>query len=237
VSVAVGEIPTIEELVTTEGLAVVRKHAKQFAARTDVGFDESDFVSLGTEVLMTVAPEYKPERSKFTTYVTPYVKGAMIDAVRRQQFELTVQEMIGQAVDREARRFSSRQPDDFEVVFDPVEVNQARYEATLSENAVCLALSAAAAAVRLMRQGTEDHLGALEEHRFVVELVCRTVAEMPAPLQRLWEVVYVEERSLREYVAELRISEATGGRYHKELKDRLRAVLLAEEITSAPDVE
>lgn len=229
---------TTDELVTTEGLAVVRKHARQFAARNGVGLDESDFVSLGNEVLVEVAPGYEPERGyKFSTYVTPYVKGAMVDAIRRQHFELSVQETIGQAIDREARRFSSRQPDDFEVVFDSVEINQARYDANLSDGAVSLAMSAAAAAIRLMRRGTEDHVGALDEHRFVAELVSRTVAEMSAPIQRLWEVCYVEERPLREYVAAMGISDATAGRYHKELKERLRAVLLAEEITSPPEVE
>jgi RNA polymerase sigma factor (sigma-70 family) len=229
--------PAIEELVTTEGVAVVRKHAKQLA-RNDVGLDESDFVSLGNEVLVKVAPDYEAGRGyKFTTFVTPYIKGAMVDAMRRRQFELTVQEMIGGAVDREARRFSSRQPDDFEVVFDSAEVNQARYDANLSDNAVGLAMGAAAAVIRLKRRGTEDHLGALDEHLFVAELVARTVAEMSAPIQRLWEVCYVEERPLREYVAEMGISDATAGRYHKELRERMREVLLAEQITSLPDVE
>jgi hypothetical protein len=38
-------------------------------------------------------------------------------------------------------------------------------------------------------------------------------------------------------MSEMGISDAAAGRYHKELKDRMREVLLAEEIASLPDVE
>jgi RNA polymerase sigma factor (sigma-70 family) len=228
----------IRELVTTKGLAVVYALAKQFATGSDIGFNESDFVDMGTEMLLRVAPDYDRERkAKFTTYITPYVKGVMLDAVRHKHLELTVQELIGQTIDRDARGFSSRQSDEFEIVFDPVEANQARLDANLSDMALGLVATTAATAIRLKRRGTEDHLGDLEEHAIIAGLIADTVAGLPEAIQRLWEVHYVEERPLTEYMAELGISEATAGRHHRALKDELREVLLAARIEGLPDVD
>ena len=174
---------------------------------------------------------------QFTTYIFPHVKGAMLDALRRKSTELTVQSLIEQEVARDARRFASRQSDDFEVVFDPTEVNVGRCHDTLSDMAVVLATSTAAATIRLMRQGTEDHLGELEEHAILVETIERTVATLAPPIQRLWQVHYVEDRTLKDYAAEQGISDATAGRYHWILREALREALLAEGINAMPDVE
>jgi RNA polymerase sigma factor (sigma-70 family) len=228
----------IARLVTTKGLAIVHKFAKQFASASNVGIDVSDFVDLGTEALMEVAPEYDlAHKAQFTTYVTPYVKGAMQDAVRRKRLELAVKDHIGQAIDREARRFSSVQPDDFEIVFDSQEVNARRYDASLSDLALALAAKAAGTVVRLLRRGTEDDLGDLEEHRVVAGVISRTVAKLPEVLQRLWDAHYVDEQPLKEWAEAEGISDATAGRHHRALKDALREVLLAEKIEGLPDVE
>jgi RNA polymerase sigma factor (sigma-70 family) len=227
----------IEELVATKGVAVVRKLAKKFAARNDLGLDEDDFISLGQQTLVEVAPEYDElQPVQFTTYIFPYVNGAMQDALRRKQTELSVQGLIEDEVGRDARRFASRQSDDFEVVFDTPEVARGRCDDTLSDLAVTLAISAAAATVRLMRRGTEDHLGELDAHGLLVETVARTVGTLAPPLQRLWQAHYVDGHTLKEYAAAEGISDATAGRYHATLKEKLREALLDAGIDAMPDV-
>jgi DNA-directed RNA polymerase specialized sigma subunit len=228
----------IGELVATKGVAVVRTLAKKFAGRNDLGLDEADFISLGQQILVEVAPEYDELKPvQFTTYIFPYINGAMQDALRRKRNERSVQGFIEQEVARDARQFASRQSDDFEIVFDTPEVARGRCDATLSELAVTLSITAAAATVRLSRQGTEDHLGELDAHGLLVETVARTVASLAPPLQRLWVVHYVEGQALKAYAVGEGISDATAGRYHATLKEKLRDALLAVGIDAMPDVE
>ena len=91
--------------------------------------------------------------------------------------------------------------------------------------------------IRLLRRGTEDDLGDLEEHRVVAGVISRTVAKLPEVLQRLWDAHYVDEQPLKAWADAEGISDATAGRHHRALKDALREVLLAEEIEGLPDVE
>jgi DNA-directed RNA polymerase specialized sigma subunit len=155
---------TLQDLIVTQGLPLVDRLARKYARRTNIGFDVSDFFDTGQAVLVEVAPAYDArEPVKFTTYLYPYVNGAMQDAVRRKQFEMSALELIGAEVDREARRYASTRSDEFEVVFDSPEVCLAHLGADLSEMALGLAAEAAAATIRLMRQGTEEHLGDLAQ--------------------------------------------------------------------------
>ena len=108
----------------------------------------------------------------------------------------------------------------------------------VSDNVVSAnAGSAAATAMRLKQRGTEDHLGELDEHRLVVEIVERTIAGLPPALQRLWHVHYVEDRALAAYAAEQGISDATAERHHKKLRAAVEAALFGEGIDGVPDVE
>ena len=106
----------IARLVTTKGLAVVHKFAKQFASASNVGIDVSDFVDLGTEALMEVVRRVRPGAQGPVHHLRdPVRQGRMQDAVRRKRLELAVNDYIGHAIDSEDRRFSSMQPDDSEI--------------------------------------------------------------------------------------------------------------------------
>jgi RNA polymerase sigma factor (sigma-70 family) len=231
----------VRELLATKGVSLVRKLAREFAARSGVGLDESDFVSLGNSKLMEVGPAYDDARRdhpvKITTYLYPYVKGAMQDAVRQRKRELGVEGVIAQEITRESRRFRAVQSDEFDVAWDPAEVNRERFDATLSEGARRLAVRAAATAIRMKQRGTEEHLGELDEHRLVVEIVERTIAGLPPALQRLWQVHYVEDRTLAAYAAEQGISDATAERYHKRLREAVEQALFGKGIDGVPDVQ
>lgn len=228
----------VGELIATKGLAVVRKLARQFAASNDVGLDVDDFMSLGQATLVEVAPAFQDLRNvRFTTYIFPYVRGAMQDAVRRKVHEISVQSLIDHAVERETRRFSAHQSDEFDILFDPTEQIQTRLDANLSDLAIGHVTRAAAAALRLMQQGTEDHLGELQEYALVADIIQRTVARLPARLQRLWQLHYVEDRPLKDFVTEAAISEATAGRDHKALREALEGALRAAGIAGLPDVD
>lgn len=228
----------LEELIVTKGVPVVRKLAKQFAASNDVGYDESDFMSLGQVALMHVAKGYEEVRAvQFTTYIFPHVRGAMQDAVRRKRREITVYGLIAREIECETRRFSSHQSDEFEILFDPVETIRARLHANLSDLAVAQVVRVVAAALRLMRLGTEDHLGELQEHALVTDIITRTIETMPARLKNLWQIHYIEDRPLKEYAAAEGLSDATAGRDHKTLRDLLKEALLAQGVVGLPDVE
>jgi RNA polymerase sigma factor (sigma-70 family) len=220
----------LQELIVTKGLPLVQRLAKRHERRNNVGLDESELFSLGQSKLVEVAPEYNPTPLtgpvKFTTYVFPYVNGAMQDAIRRKHFELNALELLWLAVDCASRRYSSLISDEVDgVAFEPPEVCAEHLHTDLSEMTLEHIATMAGAYLRRMQQGTEEHLGELDEYRLLAGVVARKVAELPAPVQRLWETHYVEERPLKEYAKEEGISEATAGRYHRELKDTLRPLL------------
>ena len=65
----------------------------------------------------------------------------------------------------------------------------------------------------------------------------RTIAGLPRALQRLWQVHYVEDRTLAAYAAEQGISDATAERHHKKLRDAVEEALFGKGIDGVPDVE
>lgn len=226
--------PETQRLMATNGLRVVRKLAREFATATDCGLVEEDFLSLGQSVMARVAGAYdSTTKTLFTTYIFPYVKGAMRDAVRRRRLELGTQGLVAEAIAHEQRRFSSMRSDEFDVLHNTVEETGRALDRDLSDLAASLAGSAVATACEAMRRGTEDHLAEVQSLALAGHTIERRLADTPH-LRRLWEVYYCEERPLKECCALMGISNATVGRYHAELKEIVRAALAERGIHEMP---
>ena len=217
--------PEIAELIATKGIALVRKLARELASANDVGVNESDLLSAGQAALVEVAPEFdKALNVRFTTYVYPYVQGAMQDEIRQRSRERRTHRAIRRAVQRERRSFSSTQSDDFDVLHHERSEIFAQVDDTLSELAARLVGTAVATADELLANGTEEERAEAEELGVDVATLKEALPLMPPKLQRLWQLHYREHLKLKDYAKAAGISIATAKLYHKQLRDQLRAI-------------
>ncbi len=216
----------IAGLMAGQGLKLVHKLAAQYGRGNSVGMDESDFVSLGSSVLAEVGPDYDKEHgARFTTYVFPFVDGAMKDEIRKRRHEQRVHGAIKLGIARERRVFASTQSDDFLVLHNTPEETRAMLDDTMSELAARLAGTAVVTANALLQQGTEDGLHEAREHAAAIDDFPNALAQMEPVLQELWQLHYDEGRTLKQYAKAVGVSLASAKLYHKKFKDRLREIL------------
>lgn len=218
--------PDIADFIATQGLALVRKLAAKYAGANDLGLKESDFLSLGQSALTEKGPDYdKGHGARFTTYVFPFVDGAMKDEIRRRRREQRVQSFIGRAIEREGRQFAATQSDEFDVLHNAPDTTRTQLDDTLSELAARLAGTAIVTANDLRRRGTVEGIHEANSHTVAVHTIHETVPMMEPVLQKLWQLHYEEEHTLKDYAKAVGISIATAKLYHKKFKDRLREIL------------
>lgn len=216
----------IAGLIATQGLPLVRRLAAKYAGANDVGVNEGDFLSLGQSMLAEVGPDYdKGHGARFTTYVFPFVDGAMKDAIRRRRHEERMYAGIGRAIERERRQFASTQSDEFNVLHNAADTTRAQLDDTMSELAARLAGTAVVTANDLLRRGTEEGIREAKSHTVAVNTIHEAIPMMEPVLQELWQLHYEEGLTLKDYAKAMGISIATAKNHHKKFKDRLRDIL------------
>ncbi len=216
----------IADLIKTQGRTFVKKLASKHARANSVGLDESDFVSLGNSAMMEVAPGYdKALRTRFTTYLFPFVDGAMKDEIRRRRHERKVGGAVAQAIERDRKQFAVTQSDEFDVLHNTPETTRGQLDDNLSELAARFAGTAVVTARALSRQGTVEGVREAKKHALAVETIPEAVAMMEPVLQQLWQIHYEEGRTLMEYAKAVGIGFSTAKLHHQRFKERLREIL------------
>jgi RNA polymerase sigma factor (sigma-70 family) len=216
----------IAELIATQGLALVRKLAAKHAGANDVGIDASEFLSIGQSAMMEVAPDYDEEHgARFTTYIFPFVDGAMKDEIRRRRHVRKVHGHIARALERETRQFAATQSDRFDVLHNTTQTSRVQLDDNMSELAARLAGTAVVTASDLLHRGTDEGLREAQRDAVAVHTIHDAIPLMEPKLQRLWQMHYQEGLTLKEYAGAVGISLATAKLYHKQFKDRLREIL------------
>jgi RNA polymerase sigma factor (sigma-70 family) len=219
--------PKIAELIATQGLALVRKLATKYASANDVGLDASDFLSIGQSVMARVGPDWDEEHgARFTTYIFPFVDGAMKDEIRRRRHVRKVHGNIARALERETRHFSATQSDRFDVLHNTTETSRVQLDDNMSELAARLAGTAVVTASALLHRGTDEGVREAQRDAVAVHTIHEAIPLMEPKLQRLWQMHYEEGLTLKEYAKAEGVSLATAKLYHKQFKDRLREILI-----------
>jgi RNA polymerase sigma factor (sigma-70 family) len=218
--------PKIAELIATQGLALVRKLASKYASANDLGLDASDFLSTGQSVMAEVGPDYDEDHgARFTTYIFPFVNGAMKDEILRRRRIQKVHGKIARDIEREARQFAATQSDRFDVLHNTRETSLAQLDDNMSDLAARLAGTAVVTASALVQRGTHEGLREAQRDALAVRTIHEAIPMMEPKLQKLWQMHYEEMLTLKEYAKAVGVSIATAKLYHQQFKDRLRDIL------------
>jgi RNA polymerase sigma factor (sigma-70 family) len=220
--------PEIKRQVLSKGRAIVLSNAQELSGGSDGWYQE--LTALGLKVLVERARSYEPSHGvRFSTYVYPYIRGAMIDALRQEQRETSVRRSIALSV----RRFGATNEEEFDALFDPDDKTVSELETYAQRMA---AATFAAVTAEVVRSQTEEGRIERGSHAAAVRAVRTAVGKMSEVDQRIYELYYCAEpkRSLEEVGKELGVSVITARRYHQAFQDRLRALLSERGIDEMP---
>lgn len=216
----------IQNRVETKGKALVLKLARELA--TDEGL-RLRMVTEGTIAMMAVAARYDRALSQFTTFLYPYVRGAMID-LRDQERKVS---RLERAIKHEARRVQATMSDQFEIFYDD-EATTAHNLGTCAQRLASMLVSGVVAHVK--QAGTEDDLGEREQHRIVMDTVEAILPKLPETKRRVWTLYHEENKTLAQVAAELGISVISARRYQEEVADVLYTAVHARGVGEMPRV-
>jgi RNA polymerase sigma factor (sigma-70 family) len=220
--------PELKRLIATKGRAIVVANARELCRGNDGVCDE--LMSLGFEVLTTRAPSFDPTQGvRFSTYVYPYVRGAMLDALRRQQRETSIR----RSITREVRRFGATTEEQFDALSDPDDKTLTELETY----AQCLAAATfAALTAEAMLEGTEQARIERRNHAAAVAAVQDVVTKMSDVDQRIYDLYYCSEpkMTLKQVGDALGVSLISARRYHQAFLERLQRMLSERGIHEMP---
>ena len=103
----VQELPDVKPDGIVEFLPLVKYVVGKMAPRSGQLFDREDLVSFGVVGLMEARKRYRPELGSFASFAIPRIRGAILDALRSNDFISRVTRKDIRSVD-EAEASSSR---------------------------------------------------------------------------------------------------------------------------------
>jgi RNA polymerase sigma factor (sigma-70 family) len=219
----------IAKLIASKGMAVVAKLAAELAGANDVGLDQRELLSIGQARLNEVGPWWdKTTGTRFTTYIYPFIKGAMKDEIRQRGRVQRTHHAIMREVERAQREFSATQSDEFDILHNTAQESQSQLDGNLSGLAGRLVGTAVAKAEELLHQGTEEERVEALHHEGLAKTIREAVSQMKPALQRLWQQHYREGVKLEDYAKAEGVCLATAKNYHKRFRDKLEVILEAK---------
>jgi len=206
------------------GKAVVLKLARQIASSGEAALDIRELIAVGNMALVQAASGYDAGLGvQFTTYVYPYVRGAMLDALRREHRE----KRLERAIELEGRRFASIQPDEFNVLFEEPEAVRERLDVFAGSLAASMFTAMAAEA---RRAGTEEDLAERQSQAAAIATIHEVLKGVSEDERQIWEHYYCRGLLMREVAVELGISLITVRRRHESFVGRVRQALVSRQL-------
>ena len=191
--------------------------------------DREDLISVAGVGASLAASRFSISHgTRFTTYATPYICGAIKDhlaAERRQRGTLF------QAASLSGREFMAEQSDTFKVIWDDTETNRGKLE-NLAERLLAAMFAGVAGAALANPEEVALGQGGMEA---AVEIVREAVARSPEMERRIYTMRYEEQQTLVAIAEVLAVDESTVRRHHEALLDRIAALLHEAEITEEPE--
>lgn len=223
--------PALQELVEKKGMALVRKRAAELWHPNAANVTMSDLISCGKIALYRVAGGFEDGRGVlFTTYVFPYIEGAMRDALRAEKQK----SCVARAITSEAQRWASTQTDRFDIFHNTREETRGAFHVKARELASRLVATVSAEASRL--QGSEDDMAERHEHALACSTMHGKIQTMEPAMQQLWREHYTEEKTLTQMADESGVPLIAMRRRKEKFEDALFEALYARGITEMPRV-
>jgi RNA polymerase sigma factor (sigma-70 family) len=224
-------LPHISQEMLNKGLALVRSRAAALWHPNAANVTFEDLVSIGQVVLYERAPAFdKARRARFTTYLFPYIDGAMRSALREEKKESRIE----RAITREAQRWSSTLTDQFDIFYNTREETRGSFHKKAQQLASCLVVTVAVEASR--RQGSEHDTAELHDHAVACSTMHQKIAAMEPEQQELWREHYVEDKTLVQIAKETGVSENTMRRRKERFDDEVFEALYERGIKEMPRV-
>lgn len=224
-------LPALQERVEKKGMALVHKRAAELWHPNAANVTAADLISAGKIALYRVASGFDDARGVlFTTYVFPYVDGAMRDALRAEKQK----SCVARAITCEAQRWSSTQTDQFDIFYNTKEETRSALHEKARQLASCLVATVGAEASRL--QGSEEDMAARHDHARACSTMHRAIAGMEPELQQIWREHYTEDKTLTQIAAEAGIPMITMRRRKERFDEAVFGALYAHGITEMPRV-
>ncbi len=221
--------PALRERVEKKGMALVHKRAADLWHPNAANVTAADLISAGKIALYRVAPGFDDARGVlFTTYVFPYIDGAMRDALRSER----QRSCVARAITSEAQRWSSTQTDQFDIFYNTKEETRSALHEKARQLASCLVATVGAEASRL--QGSEEDMAARHDHARACGAMHRTIGAMEPELQQIWQEHYSEDKTLTQIAAETGVPMITMRRRKERFEEAVFGALYAQGITEMP---
>ena len=164
----------------------------------------------------------------FTTYVFPYIDGAMRDALRAEKKK----SRVAHAITSEAQRWSSAQTDRFDIFHNTKEETRSALHEKARQLASCLVATVVAEASRL--QGGEEEMAERHDHQRACQAMHGTIAGMGAEMQQIWHEHYAGEKTLTQIAEESGVPMITMRRRKERFEEEVFGALYARGITEMP---
>ena len=213
--------PRFAQELVDGNLDLVRKIANEIHRLVHRRIEVDELINMGTIGLIEAARRYDPQRGfQFSTFAYYRIKGAILDGVRRQWFQ------IGLSADLKAEeaanaymqeksvplQLGTPQPSTAELV--------ERMSSTLAGLATCYRLTSEKIDSLPDQSSTAGYDDV--ERRSDLEWVGRNIEQLPPDLRELIRAVYSEGLSLDDYARLKNKSKSWASRLHSRAIDRLR---------------
>lgn len=222
-------LTVLRELLEKKGIPLVNRQATKLWHPNTANVTHADLISAGKIALYRIAPGFDDARGVlFTTYVFPYVDGAIRDAFRVEKNK----SCVARAITREAQRWSSTQPDQFDIFHNTNEESRSALHEKARELASCLVATVGAEAARL--QGSEEDMAERQAHALACSTMQGKIEAMDLDMQRLWQDHYTGDKTLTQIAEETGVPVITMRRRKKRFEQEVFGALYARGITEMP---
>lgn len=217
--------PQQEQAAIAAFLPLVKSIVRQLSAQAQAAMDTSDMTQIGLMGLLEAVRRYGDIDESFAGYARQRIRGAILDELRRQDWRpRTVRQNAHKARDavRTLRRQLGQEPtsQQIQTALGMDDAQYLAYEQAESAEALC-------SLDELLTQGmdvassSQDPAHAVLQ-RLALEQVLRQLSERE---QRVIQLYYEFDLSLKEIAAVLELSEARVCQIHKEALRKMRAAL------------
>lgn len=223
--------PEQRELVRA-GEPFVEEHAAEIAWRYRGRVTRDELLGPGTIGLHEAAVKYREERHpSFKHYAKHYIRGRMLDAVRREHFSLRAR--VEHEMERAYSRMSGHQVLDVNLFSDPEEALREGGHRGAGDLLAAAFLAGVAEAEASTPTG-EEELAEREECLVALEALREGIARLHPHEREVVDLYYVQGMTMDEVASSIRMSPDTAQRRHVAALRKLRKHLEAHGVTRAP---
>ena len=214
-------------------LPMIQCIARRISSRLPVNIQYSDLISSAVIGLMDAIQKYDPARNnKFKTYAEFRVRGAILDALRAQDWTPRSIRDKSKRIDRVTKALEQRfsRPPNEQEIAEALEVSLKEYHSMLNQTKEVSILSIDESAlfnhteknfVLKMLEDTDSSLHQINK-KSLQKIIVSAIKELPERQRIVLSLYYYEEFNLRKIGEILKVTESRVSQLHAQAIERLR---------------